>query len=120
MDSRPKCRRDISVWPTGGTDGSSCGSPRWRWSTAFPFAIPKEAVTPERVQFFAEGLADLTQTERVIFDAYVSRLTTKEIMASLHIKENTLKFHNKNIYQKLGVSSRKELLEIYKRLPVQK
>ena len=32
----------------------------------------------------------------------------------LNIKENTLKFHNKNLYHKLGVSSRKELLEIYK------
>ena len=28
----------------------------------------------------------------------------------LGIKENTFKFHNKNIYQKLGVSSRKELM----------
>ena len=35
-------------------------------------------------------------------------------MAMLNIKENTLKFHNKNLYHKLGVSSRKELLEIYK------
>ena len=26
------------------------------------------------------------------------------------IKENTLKYHNKNIYNKLGVSSRKQLL----------
>ena len=28
------------------------------------------------------------------------------------ITENTVKFHNKNIYSKLGVSSRKQLLEI--------
>jgi len=26
------------------------------------------------------------------------------------IKESTLKFHNRNIYTKLGISSRKELL----------
>ena len=58
----------------------------------------------------------MTQTENVIFDAYISRATTKEIMTSLCIKENTLKFHNKNIYQKLGVTSRKELLEFYKQL----
>jgi len=37
-------------------------------------------------------------------------------MAELNIKENTLKFHNKNIYGKLGVSSRKELKERYKHL----
>ena len=29
-----------------------------------------------------------------------------------HIKENTLKYHNRNIYSKLGVSSRKQLLQI--------
>lgn len=36
--------------------------------------------------------------------------TTKEIIALMGFKEFTLKFHNKNIYEKLGVSSRKELL----------
>ena len=34
----------------------------------------------------------------------------KEILAILGVTENTLKFHNKNIYNKLGVSSRKQLL----------
>ena len=29
---------------------------------------------------------------------------------SLGITENTLKYHNKNIYSKLGISSRKQLL----------
>jgi len=33
-------------------------------------------------------------------------------MAELDIKENTLKYHNKNIYSKLGVSSRKQLVMI--------
>ena len=33
-------------------------------------------------------------------------------MAALNIKENTLKYHNKNIYGKLGVSSRKQLVSI--------
>jgi len=32
-------------------------------------------------------------------------------MNTLNIKENTLKYHNKNLYGKLGVSSRKQLLE---------
>lgn len=33
-------------------------------------------------------------------------------MSELNITENTLKYHNKNIYSKLGVSSRKQLIEI--------
>jgi len=68
----------------------------------------------ERLKAFMNGIETLTKTERLIFEAYIARLTTKEIMAELNIKENTLKFHNKNIYSKLGVSSRKELVEIYK------
>ena len=35
-------------------------------------------------------------------------------MQELSITENTLKFHNKNLYGKLGVSSRKQLLAVYK------
>ena len=69
-----------------------------------------------KMKQFADGILDLTQTERAIFDAYIVRMPTKEVMAALNIKENTLKFHNKNLYQKLGVSSRKELLEIYKQI----
>lgn len=67
-------------------------------------------------EMYLSGLEELTQTEKIIYDAYVARATTKEIMERLNIKENTLKFHNKNIYSKLGVSSRKELIEIYKKL----
>lgn len=74
------------------------------------------AVDHSKIKQFTEGVLELTQTEKAIFDAYIARTTTKEVMMALHIKENTLKFHNKNLYQKLGVSSRKELLEIYKQI----
>lgn len=63
--------------------------------------------------FFKSQLQSLTPTEKKIFNFYVEGKSTKEIMAELNIKENTLKYHNKNIYGKLGVSSRKELVKIY-------
>ena len=66
----------------------------------------------EKRQIFLRGLASLTQTERRIYDLYLEGSATKEILAALNIKENTLKYHNKNIYSKLGVSSRKELIAI--------
>lgn len=72
------------------------------------------AVDRYKIKQFTDGVLDLTETEKSIFDAYIARMPTKEVMATLNIKENTLKFHNKNLYHKLGVSSRKELLEIYK------
>jgi len=59
---------------------------------------------------FIIGISQLTQTERTIYDLYLCGKSTKDVMEALRITENTLKFHNKNIYGKLGVSSRKELL----------
>lgn len=72
----------------------------------------------DKAQFaqFESGISELTPTERLIYDAYIAGKSTKEIMAELNIKENTLKFHNKNIYGKLGVSSRKQLIEIHKKI----
>ena len=51
----------------------------------------------------------LTKTERRIFDGYAAGLRTREIAQQLDIKDSTLRFHNKNIYDKLGVSSLKQL-----------
>ncbi len=61
---------------------------------------------------FSYGLGLLTNTERKIYDYYIEGKSTKDILTLLDITENTLKYHNKNIYGKLGVSSRKQLKEI--------
>ena len=71
-------------------------------------------VSSEMMEYFAQGLDTLTSQERQIYEAYLSGMSTKDIMIALNIKENTLKFHNKNLYSKLGVSSRKQLLEVYR------
>ena len=73
----------------------------------------------ECVALFQAGLRELTPTERTIFECYTAGRSGKEVMAQLNIKENTLKFHNRNLYGKLGVSSRKQLLEIYRQLPTE-
>lgn len=73
-----------------------------------------DGVSSEKIEMFISGIDNLTPTERKIFDAYITRASSKEVMASLNITENTLKYHNKNIYGKLGTASRKELLEIHK------
>lgn len=71
-------------------------------------------ISAEAIECFLCGLETLTPTEKLIYEAYLNRTSTKEIMGELNIKENTLKFHNKNLYSKLGVSSRKQLLEVYR------
>lgn len=78
---------------------------------------PDEGV--DIAEHFTRGLATLTPKEKELFDAYVAGMSTKEILATFNIKENTLKFHNKNLYGKLGVSSRKQLLAVYKQLEEQ-
>ena len=54
--------------------------------------------------------------ERQLFDCYIAGMTTDVIMEQLCIKENTLKFHSKNLYSKLGVRSRKQLMERHRTL----
>lgn len=80
-----------------------------------PEAAP--AANPElqdKLAFFSCAIPSLTRKETEIFQCYVQGLTTQEVLQQLGIKENTLKFHNKNLYDKLGVTSRRQLLEFYK------
>lgn len=87
-----------------------------------PDSLPPatQTVTQESIELFLSGFEQLTLTEKAVYHAHVARMTTKEILAKMNIKESTLKYHNRNLYGKLGVSSRKELLEIHKHLPPSK
>ena len=66
----------------------------------------------EDYSYFESQLCKLTPTERNVYKLYVEGKGTKDVLEILNIKENTLKYHNKNIYSKLGVSSRKQLVAI--------
>jgi LuxR family maltose regulon positive regulatory protein len=50
----------------------------------------------------------LTDRERDVLRFLPSRLTVREIADELYVSVNTLKFHLKVIYRKLGVTSRAE------------
>jgi LuxR family maltose regulon positive regulatory protein len=67
----------------------------------------------------AETLASvelLTEREREVLRLLPSRLTLREIAAELYISINTLKFHLKLIYRKLGVTSRAEAAAVVQRM----
>ncbi len=66
---------------------------------------------PDDFEMFMENLKTLTAKERTIFELYLEGKKTQEIIGLADINLNTLKYHNKNIYSKLGISSRKQLLE---------
>ncbi len=70
----------------------------------------KQEVDPADYRQFLQGIGTLTPTERKIFGYYLSGKSVKDILSLADIKESTLRFHNKNIYSKLGVNSLKQLL----------
>ena len=68
----------------------------------------------ELCEYFSKGLLTLTPTEQTIYEQYISGKRANDVMKTLGIKSNTIKFHNKNLYRKLGVNSRKQMIEIDK------
>ena len=70
----------------------------------------KKDIVLEDYEFFVCNLATLTPTEYRIYELYLEGKTAAEIAGIIGITDNTMKYHNKNIYSKLGISSRKQLL----------
>jgi len=70
----------------------------------------KKEIALEDYEYFICNLKTLTPTEYRIYELYLAGKSAKEIMEITGTKENTLKYHNKNIYSKLGITSRKQLL----------
>ena len=54
----------------------------------------------------------LSVREREIFQLITLRKSNKEIANELNVSVNTVKFHIKNIYEKLEIKSRKEVLSM--------
>ena len=67
-------------------------------------------VDPESYRLFLERLKTLTPAERRVFDLYVQEKKAQEIADALNLSLSTVKYHNGNIYGKLEVGSRSELL----------
>jgi DNA-binding CsgD family transcriptional regulator len=61
------------------------------------------------VDAFLENIKTLSPAERAVFDLYVEGHSPREAADILCLSINTIKTHNKRIYQKLKVSSRDEL-----------
>lgn len=74
-------------------------------------AAGMQEIEPEAYALFCNHLSSLTPREHEIFELYLEGKTGKEIQELLCINPNTIKYHNRNIYDKLGVRSRKDLLK---------
>ena len=73
-------------------------------------ATQHREIVLEEYEFFVCNLSTLSATEYRVYELYLAGKSAKQIAEILGISENTLKYHNKNIYSKLGVTSRKQLL----------
>ena len=65
-----------------------------------------------------DGLADrfsLTEGERGVFACLSKGYSLRQVAKELGITEGTAKYHRHNVYQKLGVASREELIELVER-----
>jgi len=65
----------------------------------------------------ADPFDTLTARERELLAALADGLTNEAIAGVLEISINTVKFHLKNLYEKLGVSSRSQALALYLKGP---
>ena len=57
---------------------------------------------------------ELSPAERRVAEAVVAGMTNREVAANLYVSEKTVEFHLHNVYRKLGVRSRTQLV---RRLP---
>jgi len=63
---------------------------------------------------FKEQL-DLTEREHEVFVLLLEGLVPKEIANTLKVSYETVRFHTKNLYGKLGIRSRTELFSKYRK-----
>jgi DNA-binding CsgD family transcriptional regulator len=59
---------------------------------------------------FSENIADLTSTERKVVSYYLDGYDIANLPELMDISINTVRKHNRNIYQKLNIASREELM----------
>lgn len=58
-------------------------------------------------------LTSLTRRELEVLSALAAGRTNKEIASDLELSPNTVKFHVKNLFQKLGVHNRSQAIALY-------
>ncbi len=75
------------------------------------------ALEPEKQNTIMNSLgisfSELTEREKEIVGLVLKGYTYTKISEMLFISENTIKTHTKNIYRKLNISSKNELIELY-------
>ena len=77
--------------------------------------VPLKNVDMSAFHAFKNNIKKLSRAETAVFNMYVEGYSADDIAKKLFISINTIKSHNKNIYSKLNITSRKEIM-IYARM----
>lgn len=70
---------------------------------------PSQRQDSSAFENFMNSIETLTPTERQVFDLYCKDFSPKEVSEELNISINTVKSHNRKIYDKLGAANKAEL-----------
>lgn len=100
---KKQIRQIVTENQTGETDKRQTEIDRLAYSR-------KNEIDPDNYEAFEIGLKELTKNKKTIFNLYLQGKNAKEIADILNIRESTPPFHNHNIPEKPGVSSRKQML----------
>lgn len=103
ISQKKQIRQIVTENQTGETDKRQTEIDRLAYSR-------KNEIDPDNYEAFEIGLKELTKNKKTIFNLYLQGKNAKEIADILNIRESTPPFHNHNIPEKPGVSSRKQML----------
>ncbi len=103
VSQKKQIRQIVTENQTGETDKRQTEIDRLAYSR-------KNEIDPDNYEAFEIGLKELTKNKKTIFNLYLQGKNAKEIADILNIRESTPPFHNHNIPEKPGVSSRKQML----------
>jgi DNA-binding CsgD family transcriptional regulator len=81
-------------------------------SHIFLVALVKKLENKDESPVMIKPLEQLTDKEKEVVELLLKGYTYKGIAERLFISENTMKFHIKNIYQKLNINSKMELIKL--------
>jgi predicted ATPase/DNA-binding CsgD family transcriptional regulator len=93
----------------------ACGAARPREEARRELRRLGGRVEPRGPAAGGDGLGSLTKREREVADLVTARKTNKQIAADLFLSEKTVESHLRNVFFKLGVSSRVEVAEAVER-----
>ena len=68
--------------------------------------IPVPDLEPETLELETQLIEPLSERESDVLQLLATRLSSTEIAEELYVSANTVRFHIKNIYGKLGVHRR--------------